>query len=394
MERQIFIVIDFENINTNFITNEYTYNKLFDYYKDITFVNCLFKKKDDLLISPQIKNKLKKFKLKWPTSENEFLSYFKNKKTIIINAIPKHFIYLKIYLLLNKVKAKQVIISNIGQIQGTWANLKDKNNLNYLYIFMNNKLCPLLISFLSFLNFIPKIDVRFLSNKTFLKSIKNSVIKNFFYKNHLFHTKKIIPINSKFYDEYKERKIILSRKYITHLDIDLNYKHKIDKNKKYKKEIVDNHYYHLNNFLFKLQKIFKKKVIISIHPKYNLNFIQRKFKKFKVVKYKTRKLIQNSFIVTDFGSSSVIDAIISNKNIISLISPYNDYPNNVYSKVLKLCEYDITNYKDLTRKNLLSNFKKNKRSYSGFIKSKHYLGKKIYGYKVIISEMNKLFNLI
>ena len=163
---------------------------------------------------------------------------------------------------------------------------------------------------------------------------------------------------------------------------------------KYKKEIVDNHYYHLNNFLFKLQKIFKKKVIISIHPKYNLNFIQRKFKKFKVVKYKTRKLIQNSFIVTDFGSSSVIDAIISNKNIISLISPYNDYPNNVYSKVLKLCEYDITNYKDLTRKNLLSNFKKNKRSYSGFIKSKHYLGKKIYGYKVIISEMNKLFNLI
>ena len=45
MKRQIFIVIDFENLNTNFITNEYTYNKLLDYYKEITFVNCQLKKK-------------------------------------------------------------------------------------------------------------------------------------------------------------------------------------------------------------------------------------------------------------------------------------------------------------------------------------------------------------
>ena len=394
MKRQIFVVIDFENINTNFITNEYTYNKLLNYYKEITFVNCQLKKRNNSLISPQIKSKLKKFKLEWPTTENEFLSYFKNKKTIIINVIPKHFAYLKIYLLLNKVEAKQVIISNVGQIQGTWANLKHKYNFNYLYIFMNNRLCPLLISILSFLNFIPKIDIRFLSNKSFLKSIKNSIIKNFFYKNHIFHTKKIIPINSKFYDEYKEKKIILGQKYITHLDLDLNYKHKIDKKIKYKKETIDKHYYYLNNFLFKLQKIFKKKVIVSIHPKYDLKFIQKKLIKFKVVKYKTKKLIQNSYLVTDFGSSSVIDAVILNKNIISLISPYIDYPNNVYSKVLKLYEYNIKSGKNITRKNLLSNFKKNKKNYSKFINSKHFLGKNIYGYKVIIFEINKLFHLI
>ena len=64
MKRQIFIVIDFENLNTNFITNEYTYNKLLDYYKEITFVNCQLKKKNDLLISTQVKKKLKRFKLK------------------------------------------------------------------------------------------------------------------------------------------------------------------------------------------------------------------------------------------------------------------------------------------------------------------------------------------
>ena len=88
------------------------------------------------------------------------------------------------------MKAKQIIISNVGQIQGTWSNLKDKYNLSYLLIIMNNKLCPLLISFLSFLNLIPKIDIRFLSNKSLLESIKNSMIKNFCYTNNLFHTKK------------------------------------------------------------------------------------------------------------------------------------------------------------------------------------------------------------
>ena len=109
MKRQIFIILDFQYLNTSFITNEYTYNKLLDHYKEITFINCQFKKKNNSLISPEIKNKLKKFKLKWPTTDSEFLSYFENKKTIIINAIPRHFAYLKIFFLLNKVKAKQVI---------------------------------------------------------------------------------------------------------------------------------------------------------------------------------------------------------------------------------------------------------------------------------------------
>ena len=348
--KQIFIILDFENLNTNFITNEYTYNKLLDYYKEITFINCQFKRKNKSIISSQVKKRLKKFKLKWPSTEKEFLSYFDHKKTIIINVIPKHFAYLKIHLLLRKVRAKQIIISNVGQIQGGWAGFKNKYNLNYLKILMNNRFCPLLISFLSNLKLIPKIDIRFLSNKAFLNSIKRSKVKNFFYENNFFHTKKIIQINSKFYDEYKEKKIRLSQRYITHLDVDLNYKNKIYKNKKFEKEITDKHYYHLNIFLMKLQKIFKKEIIVSIHPKYNLRFIKKKLQKFRVVKYKTRKLIQNSFLITDFGSSSVIDGLVLKKNIISLISPYIINSINVYSKVLKLYVYNIVNKEELNKK--------------------------------------------
>ena len=131
----------------------------------------------------------------------------------------------------------------------------------------------------------------------------------------------------------------------------------------------------LKYFLMKLQKIFKKEIIVSIHPKYNLRFIKKKLQKFRVVKYKTRKLIQNSFLITDFGSSSVIDGLILKKNIISLISPYIINSINVYSKVLKLYEYNIVNKEELNKKKILSILKKNKAKYSTFLKSRHHIKK-------------------
>ena len=59
-DKQICVVIDFENLNTNFITNEYTYNKLQSYFKNLIFINCKFINKKTNLISPEIKKKIKK----------------------------------------------------------------------------------------------------------------------------------------------------------------------------------------------------------------------------------------------------------------------------------------------------------------------------------------------
>lgn len=396
MNKQIFVIIDFENLNTNFITSEFTYRKLKKYYKNLFFINCNFKKKKEIIISKQIKRKLKEFKIFFPESENQFLDYFKNKKTVIINAIPKHFSYLKIFFLLNKIKnnSKQIILSNIGQVQGSWSNLDNKLNTNYLKIYLNNKICPKVISFLSNLDLIPKIDIRFYSNKNYLRSIKNSFLKNFLYKHGFFYTKKIIPVNSKFFDEYRKTKIRKIEKLITHIDLDLDYRHKIDKNKNYNLQSINNHYKALNLFLLKLKKIFKKKVVVSIHPKYDLNKIQKKFPGFKVVKYRTKELIQNSFLVTDFGSSALLDAIFLNKNIISLNSPFMRYKNNVYSNFLNLSEHSIINSNQLNKKKLTKEFRINKKKYLNLLNDRHIVNKNNYGYKVIISETNKLFKSI
>ena len=105
------------------------------------FINCKFINEKPHLISPEIKKKLKKFKLKWPKSEKEFLNCFKDKKTVVINSVPKSFGYLNVFFLLNKIYVKQIVISNLGQIQGSWSNLKRKLSLSYLYILLNNKFC-------------------------------------------------------------------------------------------------------------------------------------------------------------------------------------------------------------------------------------------------------------
>ena len=86
------------------------------------------------------------------------------------------------------------------------------------------------------------------------------------------------------------------------------------------KNLVDEHYKKLNNLLENLSRVFKKKVVISIHPKYNLQRAIKRFKKYSVFKLKTKKLIKKSFLVLFFNSSAIIDAIILKKKIITIRS--------------------------------------------------------------------------
>ena len=87
-----------------------------------------------------------------------------------------------------------------------------------------------------------------------------------------------------------------------------------DSTGKIAQNLVDEHYKKLNQFLEKLSKIFKKKIIISIHPGYNLKNTIRRFNgKYPVIKYRTEKLIRKSFLVLDFGSSAIINAVVFKK---------------------------------------------------------------------------------
>ena len=98
-------------------------------------------------------------------------------------------------------------------------------------------------------------------------------------------------------------------------------------------------------------------------------------------------------IVTDFGSSSILDAIILKKNIITLFSPFMKYDNNVYSSSLNLLKYNIIDKIDFTKSSLLKNLSINKNNYNILLNSRHSISKKK-GYNIMIKEINNLLKVM
>jgi hypothetical protein len=134
------------------------------------------------------------------------------------------------------------------------------------------------------INIIPKLEIRFLSNLQYIQNIKKHWLKNFLCKHKFFWAKEIKLVNSRSYDILKTKNLTLSEDYIVHLDSALNYIHEVELRGKWTEEKIIQHYYYLNKFLKRLSKEYKKEVIITIHPAYDLEEHQKYFKDFKVLK--------------------------------------------------------------------------------------------------------------
>lgn len=284
------------------------------------------------------------------------------------------------------------MISNLGNLQGSFIKNARKDSLeNFIKIYINNKIIPKLLIILGNLNIIPKIDIRFYSNKLILKKIFSSKITKFLYENKFFYTKKIIEVNSKIYDELVEKKIKSKNKYITLIDQDINYRHLIEKNKKfYDKSELAEHYNRLNYFLSSMKKIFKKPIKVAIHPSYNQEVITKYLRKYKVIKYKTYDLINDSELVINFGSSTIAHALLLNKKIITLTSKF--VPNSeIYSKKLDLFKINIFSFKGITKKKLLQNLGFKNIKLKNYINNYHIIDKTIPGYKKILDNIDILF---
>ena len=83
---------------------------------------------------------------------------------------------------------------------------------------------------------------------------------------------------------------------------------------KFSQTDIDKHYINSINFLKKIKKIFNKKIVICIHPKYDLKKISKIYHEFDVKQFRTRYFIERSFIVLFYDSSAIVDAIVNKKN--------------------------------------------------------------------------------
>ena len=134
---------------------------------------------------------------------------------------------------LKNLNCKLIMLSAVGNLQGNF--LKNTTNLNQkINIIWKNILIRKLYSFLAILNLIPKIEIRFISNKKVIKSLKKNILKRLLFYSKLLPTKKIISINSNDFEELKASKHKCKNTYSAYR-LDLTYRYKIDSRKIIKK---------------------------------------------------------------------------------------------------------------------------------------------------------------
>jgi hypothetical protein len=141
--------------------------------------------------------------------------------------------------------------------------------------------------------------------------------------------------------------------------------------------------------LDKLSKIYKKKVVICLHPKTNFKDVKNYFKKYICKKYQIWEYIDKAFIVTCIASTAAAYAIYNKKKILIFNSKYLNKFHLHRSETLAK-DYEIKSLKVEERKFENLNVKRINTNKPYNILLKNIMVKKNnYGIEGIISNINK-----
>ena len=359
--------------------------------------NNLYNKRDFFINKKNSKLIIKNKKLKLPKNieffnpQNvmDFKNFMKDKDIIAINSFGRTFNDLKIHFLFKYFNIKQIQISNIGNLQSQIVPVK-KINVSAWYFKALHDLGHKMTVILSNLHLVSKIDIRFISSKeTFELLKKNSLFK----KLNLFYCKKHILINSSAYDIINSARPIINEKKIVLLDIMFEHEERLAMGSEPKKKLVQDFHKKINKLLSYLSKTYKKKVVICIHPKDNLNKKKKIYSNYKVVKYASKENIFKAFLVFFFDTAAIVDAVFLKKRIFAITSKAMD-KNQLsmaieYHKVVGMPILDLDDKNIFNRKKFLK--KVNIKGYSNYIKKNIASDGKNFGYKKIIKIVKNNF---
>ena len=327
-----------------------------------------------------------KIKLIDPNNIEELNQFIDNDECLVINGISRRVRYFSIFYYLAKKNIPQIMITNMGHVQPppSYYQGKFKHILNNFFV----RVFPhYLYNLLVFFNIFLKIDIRFISNQNLFDQIKSSS-----FKRDLSHVKEFKLVNSFHYEEeiYKKKS---ENKHILLLELPPNYLDVSEITGKFNKKELNEHYLQLNNFLIKLKNLNKKKIIVSISPKYKFKEARLRFKNFKIVNRNVQNYIRDSFMVVFYDSSVILYAALSKKPIINIKSEIyekRNFKTNLYNQLLNLKEINIYDDFNYNKIELMKDLKKRVKSYNNFFKK--YLPKnKNSGNKEIIKIIKKKY---
>ena len=391
-----------KSLNKTFTIHFFLINKLCENFEKIYFINMnKFKLFKDWYsyegeFSYELDNKFKvprNIEIICPRNIKDFEDFIFDKEIIAINNIGRFFSDLKIHFLLAKYRIKQVQIHNIGFFN---TNLKLENSFwNNLKYKLHKNFSHKLIVLLSNLKLVPKIQIKFTSSTEIIEIIKNSFIKKILYNLKLFYAKELVPINSSSFDIFKNIKMEINEEKIVLLDVNFIHPELIAISGNPDKKKITKHYYYLNKLINNLSAMYKKEIVICIHPSDNLENKKKYFPNLNVVQYESRENIYKAFLVLFFDTSAIVDAILLKKRILCLIS--NFAPENITNFGLDfvnragLLKINIEEEIKINKDKFLSKLDNAKDNYSNYIKSYITPDGNNLGYEKIIRILKERF---
>ena len=295
---------------------------------------------------------------------------------------------------------KKITIHKVKTIFQITKILKIKNNSIYIDLLipgLNSNICKLILHLKQCKGIVYKLGnipiykkkIKVVSPFTTKKVLRFFSVKTYYFLNKYFLKKKNIYLcaGKKIQNEYRNLNIIKTHSF----DFNENLKYKKNRiNRKnfflYLDQYEHNHpdynffgvnkvnaknfYSSLNNFFDKLEKKYKKKIIIAAHPKSNNH---KYFNKRKVIFDKTLELTKNCFATITHDSTAISYSIIYQKPIIFIVNnemiridKYKEKKIKVFANELNSTLINVDKIKKIEKFN--KNFKKiNKNAYNDYI---------------------------
>ena len=308
-------------------------------------------------------------------SSLQFLHFFKDKNFVALQFLAKSPDYFRIYYLIKKADIKNIMIMNLGEFVNKqsidWKHLKTLKVSAHFY----DKGFYYFFRILTILNIFPKIDLLFESNTKIIKNLNNGFsrkVENFFNFFEIAYFRKIVKVNSVYYQFLKKNKYKKKNKNIIFIDNPLNHPDRVKREGVVSKKETKEYYEKLNITLKNISLIFKKKIIICLHPANKKEI--KYFKDFEISKKTTLEEIPNCEIAIFNLSSAVLGAVVYNKKIINLKSFHlGAYLNNIgnkYVKALNLFSINIDKSTKLNKSDCIKKMNQSVKLYKNYINTR------------------------
>ena len=269
----------------------------------------------------------------------------------------------------------QISFSNVFQFVSykieNWIYANFIRKIKFLF---TKKISLILHRILVILRVINQIDILYIAKKNVFKKYSSSYNKKVFFikkYKHIKTTSVKLPL-------FQNKKKQLT-KYITFIDTGIMHGDISKRGYLIDNTMAKNYFSFLKTYLIKLNKVFKKEIIICLHPSSNYNLYKKELGEFKIYKYKTEKYISNSFLVLFHDTSAILSAILLKKKIIHLKSnimgPYLNARRFFYLKNFIFLEHDIEQNLKVKKNMLTEKLNKNIKNYDKSIRKIYYTDK-------------------